>query len=109
LLLIGRSDYDSRGGKIQNFPPPAYSEGAAYRSYFSTDELMFSVPARGVLLKNKDEVLAIRLIDFPDQQFATSADHLNEHRVYAIRVGLMDLVVLTDTSVANRVYKTGDW
>ena len=95
--------------KSKTTPPPDYSEGAAYRSYFSTDELIFSVPARDVRLKNKDEVLAIRLIDFPDQQLATSADHLNEHRVYAIRVGLMDLVVLTDTSVANRVYKTGDW
>ncbi len=38
-----------------------YSEGAAYRDYFDTDELMFQVSRMDRRLKNKDEILAIRL------------------------------------------------
>ncbi len=38
-----------------------YSEGAAYRNYFGTQELMFEVSKRDARLKNKDEVLVIRL------------------------------------------------
>jgi len=38
-----------------------YSEGAAYRDYFATDELMFDVARRDTRLRNKDEVLVIRL------------------------------------------------
>ena len=33
-----------------------YAEGAAYRDYFATDALMFSVPVLDTRLKNKDEV-----------------------------------------------------
>ena len=36
-----------------------YSEGAAYRNYFSTDELMFQVSNTDSLLKNKEEVLVV--------------------------------------------------
>ena len=84
-----------------------YSEGAAYRSYFSTDKVMFSVPRLDDRLQNKDEVLAIRLLEFPDEQLAISADYLIDHRLYHARVGSIDFVVLTDTSGANRVYETG--
>ncbi|MEZ5354216.1 MAG: DUF3179 domain-containing (seleno)protein [Bryobacteraceae bacterium] len=38
-----------------------YSEGAAYRNYFSTDRLMFEVSRHDRRLRNKDELLAIRL------------------------------------------------
>ena len=37
-----------------------YSEGAAYREYFATDDLMFTVPRIDSRLANKDEVLALR-------------------------------------------------
>ncbi len=37
-----------------------YSEGAAYRAYFGTDELMFGVALRDGRLPNKAEVLVIR-------------------------------------------------
>ncbi len=40
-----------------------YREGAAYREYFATDELMFSVPFSDTRLRNKDEVLALRFGD----------------------------------------------
>ena len=42
-----------------------YSEGAAYRDYFATDRLMFSVPARDDRLANKAEVLALRSTQAP--------------------------------------------
>ena len=38
-----------------------YSEGAAYRDYFATDELMFEVPWTDRKLKNKAEVVGILL------------------------------------------------
>jgi hypothetical protein len=38
-----------------------YSEGAAYRGYFASDDLMFSVSQTDGRLRNKDEVLALRL------------------------------------------------
>ena len=41
-----------------------YSEGAAYRDYFSTDQLMFQVQARDDRLDNKDEVV-VMLFDDP--------------------------------------------
>lgn len=37
-----------------------YGEGVAYRRYFATDRLMFTVPKLDDRLKNKDEVLIIR-------------------------------------------------
>ena len=36
-----------------------YSEGAAYRDYFSTDALMFQVSKTDKRLKNKDVVVLI--------------------------------------------------
>ena len=83
-----------------------YGEGEAYKHYFSSHNLMFSVPERDERLRNKDEVLAIRFLDFPDEQLAISADYLNEHRVYHTTVASNDIVVLTDTSGSNRVYET---
>ena len=38
-----------------------YDEGAAYREYFATDDLMFQVPAVDARLKNKDEVFTVLL------------------------------------------------
>ena len=38
-----------------------YSEGAAYRAYFGTQDLMFDVSRRDARLENKDEVLVVRL------------------------------------------------
>ncbi|NJN47737.1 MAG: DUF3179 domain-containing protein [Candidatus Competibacteraceae bacterium] len=83
-----------------------YSEGAAYRDYFATDELMFTVPKRDGRLKNKDEVLALLFPQAPDQPLAISADYLARHPVYQDRIGSRDFVVLTDQSGANRVYET---
>ena len=81
-----------------------YSEGAAYRDYFATDRLMFSVPARDDRLANKAEVLALRSTQAPGEALAVAADFLASRPVYHGRIGSLEFVVLTDASGANRVY-----
>jgi len=84
-----------------------YSEGAAYRDYFATDELMFNVPKLDRRLKNKAEVLALVFPEYPNRPLAFSQRYLLEHPLAHDRVGNLELVVLTDRSGANRVYATG--
>ncbi len=83
-----------------------YGEGVAYREYFSTDELMFAVPELDARLKNKDEVLALRLPGAPDEQLAISVEFLSAHTVYHDALGDVPFVVLTDPSGASRVYES---
>ena len=83
-----------------------YSEGAAYREYFSTDRLMFGVPKLDARLANKAEVLALRFAEAPGEQLAIAADFLAANPVYHGRAGKLDFVVLTDASGANRVYES---
>ena len=83
-----------------------YGEGVAYREYFSTDELMFAVPELDTRLKNKDEVLALRVPGAPDEQLAISVEFLSAHTVYHDALGDVSFVVLTDPSGASRVYES---
>ena len=83
-----------------------YSEGAAYRDYFATDELMFTVPTIDQRLKNKDEVLALIFDEYPDQPLALAAGFLARNSLYTDRIGELDFIVLTDDSGANRVYES---
>ena len=83
-----------------------YGEGVAYREYFASDELMFSVPHTDERLRNKDEVLALRE---GSEQLAISADFLERHPVFQGTVGRRKFVVLTDQSGANRVYEAGEF
>jgi hypothetical protein len=83
-----------------------YREGAAYRHYFSNDDLMFSVPELDDRLRNKDEVLALRFPDVPDEQLAISVDFLSDNTVYHDSIGALTFVILTDKSGASRVYET---
>ena len=83
-----------------------YSEGAAYRDYFASDRLMFTVPKRDARLPNKAEVLALRLPQAPREALAIAADYLATRPVYHARIGSVNLVVLTDASGANRVYES---
>ena len=85
-----------------------YSEGAAYESYFATDELMFQVPFKDNRLKNKDEILAIRLPDVTDQVLAISSALLKENTLYKTGLGGVDITVFTDRSGAHRAYATKD-
>lgn len=83
-----------------------YSEGAAYREYFATDELMFGVPKLDGRLKNKDEILGI-LVGRPGvTPLAIASEYLRNNPVYHDTVGEQELVVLTDRSGAHRVYES---
>ena len=82
-----------------------YSEGAAYRRYFSTDRLMFSVPENDTRLPNKAEVVSLRE---EGKALAIHEKFLLEHRVYHDQIGRTPIVILTDDSGGNRVYSSGD-
>ncbi len=83
-----------------------YSEGAAYRDYFATDELMFTVPKQDNRLKNKDEVLGLVFSQHADKPLAIASSYLAETPIYHDRVESLPFVVLTDKSGAHRVYET---
>ena len=83
-----------------------YSEGAAYRDYFSSDELMFQVPEIDQRLKNKDEILAIILPELTDETLAISSKFLQNNPIYNHLLDGVQLTVFTDKSGAHRVYNT---
>ncbi len=87
-----------------------YSEGAAYRDYFSTDRLMFQVSRKDDRLRNKDEVLVMRLAD-PTRPgdltpVAIDARLLRQHPVFQFDAAHGRFVVVTSRDGANRVYRT---
>ena len=86
-----------------------YSEGAAYRSYFATDRLMFQVPRTDGRLKNKAEVLVMLLADAAGvrRPLAIAAGFLEDNRVYHTEHAGRRLVVVTSARGANRVYAAG--
>jgi hypothetical protein len=88
-----------------------YSEGAAYRDYFNTDRLMFTVPGQDTRLKNKAEVLVMRLPPGPGDTnpipVAIAVDFLRRRPVYHADLAGRRLVILTSLQGANRVYDAG--
>ena len=84
-----------------------YSEGAAYREYFATDELMFEVPHQDRRLANKAEVLALLFPEAPGETLALAQRFLLRNPVHHDRLGEVDFVVLTSPGGANRVYRSG--
>ncbi len=82
-----------------------YAEGAAYRDYNATDDLMFQVPALDTRLKNKEEVLGLVFPQYPQRPVAITASYLAAHPLYHDQVEELRFVVLTDESGANRVYE----
>lgn len=85
-----------------------YGEGVAYASYFATDELMFQVPVKDDRLKNKDEILAIRLPRQTDDVMAISSAFLKKNPFYSTDLGGVAITVFTDSSGAHRAYATKD-
>ena len=83
-----------------------YREGVAYKDYFSTDRLMFTVPKQDNRLLNKEEVLIVRVDGYQKDPLAISARFLMDHKVYHDKIGETEFVVLTNGSGANRVYET---
>jgi hypothetical protein len=86
-----------------------YSEGAAYRQYFATDDLMFRVSRTDTRLANKAEVLVLRLASPTGvpEPVAIAADFLRRNRVYHVDTAGQHLVVVTTEAGANRVYQAG--
>jgi hypothetical protein len=86
-----------------------YSEGAAYRDYFSTDRLMFHVSKIDARLRNKAEVLVMQLGDetTPGRRVPVAIDtqFLRKHRVYTFTVAHERFVAVTTESGANRVFR----
>lgn len=82
-----------------------YDEGIAYQDYFSTDKLMFTVPKIDRRLKNKDEILAIRLESNTDETLAIAAKFPENNNIYHNQVNGRSFVVLTDKTGANRVFE----
>ncbi len=84
--------------------PRDYAEGAAYREYFATDEIMFPVPGEDRRLRNKDEVLVPRFGKPGERPLAIGSSFLRRNPVWHGRFGERDFVVLTDRSGAHRIY-----
>jgi hypothetical protein len=82
-----------------------YSEGAAYRDYFSTDDLMFEVSRGDKRLKNKDEVLAIRL---PGKTpLAVAVRLLARNRGLTVEHEGISIAIRSTPGGANRAYVDG--
>jgi hypothetical protein len=82
-----------------------YGEGVAYREYFGTEDLMFSVPEADDRLRNKDEVLALRLPGV-EETLAISVEYLSDHPVHHDSLGPVSFVLFTDPSGASRAFET---
>lgn len=88
-----------------------YSEGAAYRDYFASDELYFRVSQVDRRLKNKAEVLTLRVrprAGGSPQAVAIDAALLRRNPVFHFDVDGRRMVVVTSPRGANRVYDLGD-
>ena len=80
-------------------------EGVAYHDYFATQELMFQVSRNDSRLRNKDEVLAIRL---PGKKpLAFSVLYLQKNSKLTYTHEGVRLEILTSPHGANRVYRGG--
>jgi len=65
---------------------------------------MFNTPFKDHRLNNKQEVLALKFPALPEEQLAIDTKFLNKNPLYKDRIGQQRILVLTDTTGANRVY-----
>jgi len=87
-----------------------YSEGAAYRDYFSNDRLYFQVAKTDRRLKNKSEVLVMQVRPVAGgtaQPVAIVADFLEQTPVFHFEIAGRRLLAVTSRQGANRVYALG--
>ncbi|MEM6333409.1 MAG: DUF3179 domain-containing (seleno)protein [Planctomycetota bacterium] len=87
-----------------------YGEGVAYRDYFATHDLMFTIPDElaNDRLANKAEVFVLRSNDEDVQPLAIAADRLADETVFEVDHAGRRIIVLTDPSGANRAYEAAD-
>ena len=83
-----------------------YGEGVAYKEYFATDDLMFTVPKIDTALKNKDEILSIRIPHKTDKKLAIASKYLRKNKIYHSNLDGIPFTVFTDRTGAHRVYFT---
>jgi hypothetical protein len=86
-----------------------YAEGAAYRDYFATDDLMFDVPRVDTRLRNKADVLVVRpeTLGSGALPVAIAVERLRREPVYAFDAAGRGFVVVTSRGGANRLYERG--
>jgi hypothetical protein len=99
---------DTKVLSVQTGHDRNYGEGIAYKAYFGTDDLMFSVPKVDKRLKNKQEILAIRLPSKTKESIAISSRFLQRKSIYKDQIHNISFTVFTDRSGAHRVYYTDD-
>ncbi|MEM8528752.1 MAG: DUF3179 domain-containing (seleno)protein [Bacteroidota bacterium] len=85
-----------------------YDEGIAYQEYFSTDRLMFPVPAIDQQLPNKTEVLIIRAPDYQNDPLAITIDFLKRKKWYSTTIDETNVLVLSDKTGTARAYDIGN-
>lgn len=85
-----------------------YGEGVAYRDYFATDKLMFSVPKNDTRLANKQPIFAMRTDQQPAEQLAIDTAYLKENPTVHQTLADRNFVIFTDTSGASRAYWCGE-
>lgn len=88
-----------------------YAEGAAYRDYFASDDLYFRVSQVDKRLKNKAEVLTLRVrprLGGAARPVAIDVAFLKRNPVYHFDVEGRRFVVVTSPRGANRVYDLND-
>ena len=86
-----------------------YREGAAYRGYFATDELMFEVPGWDGRLKKKAEVVTFLAgRGSAVTPVALDAALLKKNPVHMFSAGGLRYVAFTTGGGANRIYRAGE-
>ncbi|MEO5740257.1 MAG: DUF3179 domain-containing protein [Vicinamibacterales bacterium] len=85
-----------------------YSEGHAYRDYFANDRLMFQVSRTDQRLRNKAEVVVMRLHSSEQEvPVAIAVDLLRRQPVFHFDAAGQSHIVITTRAGANRVYRVG--
>ena len=85
-----------------------YDEGAAYKDYFATDELMFPVPYQNASLKNKDEVFIVRTEGYKVHPLAISVNYMKKKKWHQDKIGPNSIIITSDKSGAVRAYNASE-
>ncbi len=106
------------GGVVQDGIPPLrypkmikpneanYLQDDAYKSYFSTDELMFPVPLMDDRLKNKSELFVLKIDGYKIDPIAVSIDYLKKINFHHDQIGTKSFVLLTEPDGLTRAYES---
>ena len=85
-----------------------YSEGAAYQSYFASDELMFPVKNFSNYLPNKELVFVIRSEGYEEDPLAISKNHLRKNPIIHERINGQSIVIISYDKKLPRAYLVRD-